>query len=110
MIRPGPRGANRILAYAGLDPRVRESGMWKGRTKMSKRGSSMLRTALFQAASMVRMHHPYFAAIYDRHRHERQKHHRIAISHVARKLVEIIYAVCKSKQPFDPVKLCPSSP
>lgn len=103
----GPRGAHRILAYAGLDPRVRESGLWKGRPKMSKRGSPMLRTALFQAAHMVRVHHPFFAAIYDRHRKEKQKHHTTAVSHVARKLVEIIYAVCKSNQPFDPSKLCP---
>jgi len=103
----GPRGAHRILAYAGLDPRVRESGQWKGRPKMSKRGSTTLRTALFQAASMVRLRHPFFAAIYHRHRIEKQKHHSTAISHVARKLVEIIYAVCKSNQPFDPAKLCP---
>jgi transposase len=103
----GPRGAHRILAYAGLEPRVRESGQWKGRPKMSKRGSPMLRTALFQAATMVRIHHPFFAAIYDRHRKEKQKHHTTAVSHVARKLVEIIYAVCKSNQPFDPAKLCP---
>jgi transposase len=105
----GPRGAHRMLAYAGLDPCVRESGMWKGRIKMSKRGSPVLRTALFQAASMGRLHHPFFAAIYDRQRHQKQKHHHIAISHVARKLVEIIYAVCKSNQPFDPSKLCPST-
>ena len=105
----GPRGAHRILAYAGLDPRVRESGQWKGRAKMSKRGSPVLRTALYQAASMVRLHHPYFAAIYERHRHQKQKHHATAISHVARKLVEVIYAVCKSNQPFDPAKLCPST-
>jgi transposase len=105
----GPRGAHRILAYAGLEPRVRESGQWKGRPKMSKRGSPILRTALFQAASMVRMHHPFFAAIYDRHRKDKQKHHSTAISHVARKLVEIIYAVCKSNQPFDPARLCPAS-
>lgn len=105
----GPRGAHCILAYAGLDPRVRESGQWKGRPKMSKRGSTTLRTALYQAASMVRLHHPFFAAIYHRHRVEKQKHHSVAISHVARKLVEIIYAVCKSNQPFDPTKLCPAA-
>lgn len=106
----GPRGAHRILAYAGMEPRVRESGQWKGRSKMSKRGSTTLRTALYQAACMVRMHDPYFAAIYDRHRKDKQKHHATAISHVARKLVEILYAVCKSNLPFDPSRLCTQTP
>ena len=33
-----------------MDPRVRKSGQWSGKIKMSKRGSVALRTALYQAA------------------------------------------------------------
>lgn len=93
-----------ILAYAGLDPKIRESGTFKGRAKMSKRGSKNLRTALFQAASMARLHSPGFASVYDR-QIKRGKHHYVAISHVARKLVEVLVALEKSGQPFDPEKL-----
>jgi hypothetical protein len=35
------------------------------------------------------------------------KHHSVAISHVARKLLAIIYAVCARGQAFDPTKICP---
>ena len=34
------------------------------------------------------------------------KHHSVAISHVARKLVGIIYAVCARGQSYDPSKIC----
>jgi transposase len=36
---------------------------WSGKIKMSKRGSVALRTALFQAASMARLHEPSLAEI-----------------------------------------------
>ena len=50
---------------------------------MSKRGSVALRTALYQAASMARLHEPRLAEIYHRHKHQMNKHNSVAISHVA---------------------------
>jgi transposase len=94
-----------ILAYAGMDPRVRKSGQWSGKIKMSKRGSTSLRTALYQAASMTRLHEPRLAEIYNRHK-QQNKHHGVAISHVARKLLGIIYAVCARGQSYDSTKIC----
>jgi transposase len=90
-----------------MDPRVRKSGQWSGKIKMSKRGSPTLRTALYQAASMARLHQPRLAEIYYRHRRQMNKHHSVAISHVARKLLAIIYVVCARGQSFDPAKICP---
>jgi transposase len=100
------RPLNALLAYAGMDPRVRKSGQWSGKIKMSKRGSVALRTALYQAASMARLHEPRLAEIYHRHKHQMNKHHSVAISHVARKLLAIIYAVCARGQTYDPTKIC----
>lgn len=102
----GRRPLHAILAYAGMDPRVRKSGQWSGKIKMSKRGSLPLRTALYQAASMARLHEPRLAEIYNHHKHQRNKHHGVAISHVAPKLVGIIYAVCARGQSYDPSKIC----
>jgi hypothetical protein len=48
-----------------MDPRVRQSGQWSGKIKMSKRDSNALRTALYQAASMARLHEPCLAQIYN---------------------------------------------
>ena len=71
----GRRPLHALLAYAGMDPQVRQSGQWSGKTKMSKRGSVALRTALYQAASMARLHEPRLAEIYHHHRNELHKHH-----------------------------------
>jgi transposase len=102
----GRRPLHAILAYAGMDPRVRKSGQWSGKIKMSKRGSVALRTALYQAASMARLHEPRLAEVYNHHKQQMNKHHAVAISHVARKLVAIIYAVCARGQSYDPSKIC----
>ena len=102
-------GYKKLLAFAGLDPRIRQSGKWKGTVKMSKRGSPALRTALFQAASMGRLHCPELQCIYAKHRHTKGKNHRVAVSHVARKLVQLIWVTCRNKAPFDPGKICPIS-
>lgn len=44
------RAVAHLLAFMGAEPRVRESGQWKGQDRMSKRGCEPLRTALFQAS------------------------------------------------------------
>jgi transposase len=102
----GRRPLHAILAYAGMDPRVRKSGQWSGKIKMSKRGSTALRTALYQAASMARLHEPRLGEIYNHHKQQMNKHHGVAISHVARKLLGIIYAVCARGRSYDPTKIC----
>jgi transposase len=55
-----------LLAYAGLDPKLKESGKWRGQTLMSKRGSPYLREALWQAALVASVHDTGFKKIYDK--------------------------------------------
>lgn len=93
--------AKKILAYAGCDPRVRESGKWKGRAKMSKRGSPTLRNALHLLACTIRLHTPYFNAVYKR-QIAAGKHHNVALSHVVRKIVGVMCAMYKTNTPFMP--------
>ena len=52
------KAAARLQAFMGNDPRLQESGQWKGQTKMSKRGVETLRTAFFQAAFSAAQHDP----------------------------------------------------
>ena len=89
----------RILAFAGCEPRLRESGKWRGRTKISKRGSPSLRTALWQAASMCRLHNPLFTQVYAR-QIERGKPHSVALFYVVRKLIEVLCGMYKTGKPF----------
>ena len=61
---------------------------------MSQRGSAALRTALYQAASMARLHEPRLGEIYNRHKHQMNKHHGVAISHVARTRWHHLCSLC----------------
>lgn len=36
-----------VIAYAGMDIEIKESGLWKGKAKLSKRGSGLLRRMLY---------------------------------------------------------------
>lgn len=91
--------AKRMLAYAGAEPRIRESGKWKGTERMSKRGSGSLRTGLMQIAFTISQNDPYFKAIYDS-QIKANKHHRVALSHVVEKLLEVVCALWKSGRKY----------
>lgn len=93
-------GIHRLLAFAGLDPRVRESGQWRGKIRMSKRGSRALRTAIWRAAFVARKHEA-FVQVFQKHRITMKQPFKIAISHVARKMVQSIFGVLRHQQPFD---------
>jgi transposase len=93
-------GGRKLLAFAGLDPRIRQSGQYQGRVKMTKRGSPYLRTALYMAANRARLDHPLFVTIYQKQR-DRGKPHNIALSHVANKLCHVLYAVMRDHRSFE---------
>lgn len=91
---------HRLLAFAGLDPRIRCSGQWTGKVRMSKRGSRALRTAIWRAA-FIACKHPAFADLYRKHRVTMKQHQKLALSHVARKIVQAIYGVLRYQKPFN---------
>jgi len=64
---------------------------------MEKRGSRYLRYAIFNATKYVCLWDPGFAAYLAKKRAE-GKHYNVAISHAAKKLVRLIYALEKSKR------------
>ena len=97
--------ASRMLAFAGCDPSVFESGEFVGsRAHMSKRGSPYLRWALWIAADRARMYDPALRAYYARKRSE-GKCHKVAMSAVVRKLVSVIYAVMRDGTAY----VCPAT-
>lgn len=91
---------DKLAAFAGIDPTVKQSGEFTGtHNHMSKRGSPYLRRALYLAAVACNLHNPALHAVYEKKRAQ-GKHHNIALSAVSRKLVNIIYAVMKSGKPY----------
>jgi len=83
--------AKQFKAYAGIDPRVIQSGNKDIKGKMTKRGNSMLRHGLFLAAFVASQRDPELSEYYQMKRSE-GKTHTHAVCTVARKLCERIYA------------------
>lgn len=94
------KGPDNILAYAGMSPSTYQSGSFEStHAHMEKRGSKYLRYALFNATKYVCQWEPSFKVYLARKRAE-GKHYNVAISHAARKLVRVIWALEKSGQPY----------
>ena len=91
---------DKVLAYAGLSPSTYQSGqLTNGYARMEKRGSRYLRFALYNAAKYVCHWDPTFSAYLAKKRAE-GKHYNVAISHAAKKLVRLIYALERSGEPY----------
>ncbi len=103
--------ADQYVAYTGLDPSRRESGdsiHYNG--KISKRGSPVLRQALYLAAFVIYRKHDYFHRIYRKHR-RLGKQHENALVIVARHLARVIWRMLTDGRGFTkrpPKNLCPS--
>lgn len=94
--------ANQLVAYAGLDTRVKQSGDFSAtNTKLSKRGSPYLRRSIWLAATVAAFKDPALSIYYQGLR-ARGKAHGTAIGAVARKLTNIIFAVLRDQKPYTP--------
>lgn len=92
---------SKLLAFAGLDPSVYQSGNFQAkRTRMSKRGSRAFRYALMNAAHNVVKNNATFKAYYDKKRNEGRSHYN-ALGHCAGKLVRIIHKMLTDDVTFD---------
>lgn len=96
---------HKLLAYAGLDPVIRQSGKFNAsHTRMSKRGSRTLRYALVYSAHNVVKNNETFRSYYDKKCAQGRGHY-AALGHCAGKLVRIIYMMLSRDVAFDPAKL-----
>lgn len=91
---------SKLVAYAGIDASVSQSGQYNSTSmSISKRGSSHLRRALFQAAVTGYKYDPILKAFYEKKK-QQGKHYYVCICAVARKLCHIIYAILKNNKPY----------
>lgn len=89
------KSAKSLVAYAGIDPKVKQSGTsLKHNTHLTKRGSPYLRQSLFQAANIARVHDVELKAYYEKKRSE-GKRYKEAVIATSRKLLYRVYAVLK---------------
>ena len=92
--------SGKLLAFAGLEPSTHQSGKYAASmSRMVKRGSKYLRWALMQAARTVSDSVPIFKE-YLALKRSQGKHYLVAISHVAKKLLRVIFHLLQNDEIF----------
>jgi len=98
---------NKLMAYFGIDPSVKQSGKFEGtQNKMSKRSSRFLRRILYTSA-LANIHkkcngelnNPVLYEYYQKKCVSKPK--KVALGAVMHKLISIIFAVLRDKKPFE---------
>ena len=91
---------NKLLAFAGLEPSIYQSGNFMPSSgSMVKRGSPYLRWAILWAARLVPRFSKTFGEYFDKKSSE-GKHFNVTTSHVAKKLVRVIFSLEKNGAVF----------
>jgi transposase len=98
--------ADQVVAYAGLDIQIRQSGKWKGEAKLSKRGSARLRRLLYMTAvRSIRLKSSAFGQYY--HRLVARGMKKVeALMAVMRKMLLVAYRLLRTEETYDPLKVC----
>jgi len=92
---------NKLVAFAGLDVKVTQSGEFTGtKQHISKRGSPYLRRAIWLAANRAAFCDPILAEYYQSLK-VRGKHHLTAVGAVARKMCNIIFTILRENRPYE---------
>lgn len=96
----GFKSARAITAFAGLNPKLQDSGKHKGHVSISRMGSARLRSGLYMPAVAAMVHNPAIKALKERLQ-ARGKAGKQIVCAAMRKLLHIAYGVLKSGEPFD---------
>lgn len=92
---------NKLVAFAGLDVKVTQSGEFTGtKQHISKRGSPYLRRAIWLAANRAAFCDPLLSDYYQSLK-ARGKHHLTAVGAVARKMCNIIFTILREDRPYE---------
>ncbi len=95
----------KVQAFAGLDPSTYQSGKYTAtHSRMVKRGSKYLRWALLNASRLVAMRDKSFHD-YKEKKLSEGKHYFVALSHVTKKLIRVIFYLLKTGKTYQPQKL-----
>lgn len=95
------KNASKLLSFAGLEPGYYQSGTSEHSGRMVKHGSSHLRYTLMNCCIPLIRSDIVFAEYYAKKRAE-GKPYRVALSHVVKKLLRVIYAIQTKNVLYDP--------
>jgi transposase len=100
-------GVDQVVAYAGLEPRVRQSGTFVGQQKLSKRGPGALRHALYLATLVATRYRPEWRTRYQRLL-DRGRTKKEALAILSRSLLKVVYHLLRTGARYDPARLAPA--
>lgn len=95
----------KLIAMAGIDPAVYQSGKYDGRGRISKRGNSHLRRVVWLMAEKVVQYNEYFRAYYLKRRGEGLPCKK-AVMAAAHKLIRTIFAMLSNRTYFNAKANC----
>jgi transposase len=103
------KAPGQLVAYFGVMPVEVASGVDReGRPRsprryvMSRRGNDLVRRYLWMAALSAIRCNPPVRALYARVVAKHPQHKAVAVGHAMRKLLHLVFAICKTGRPFDP--------
>lgn len=90
-----------VISFAGLDVVARQSGPQDPKRHISKKGNSTIRSMLYICAMSAIRFNPKMKEFYDRIKKSNPAG-KVALVAVMRKMLILMYSVCKSKKSYDP--------
>jgi transposase len=91
----------KLIAAAGLDPTVHESGKYKGQSKISKRGNRHLRRVIWLMTTKVIISNEVFRAYYFKRRKDGLIY-KMAVLATAHKLIRVMFSMLSNQRHFEP--------
>ena len=92
--------SKKLIAFAGLDPSIHQSGKFLGASKLSKRGNRHLRRAIYLMTTSVVSQNVFFKAYFLRRKKEGLPPQK-ALFAVAHKLIRVIFAMLSQRTCFN---------
>lgn len=93
--------SKKVCSFFGLHPVFKQSGDGVFKMRMSKQGSSEVRSILYMVATAALISNPHIKLIYDKHRASGMCHNK-AMGVIMHKILRIVYGMLKNNSPYDP--------
>lgn len=97
----GITSAKQLTSYAGYDVILKESGSFRGKTKISKKGNKRIRGILHMPSMTAIQSNPTLKVFYERLKPNKIKP-MVALVAVQRKLLILMYTLWKNESNYDP--------
>jgi transposase len=96
--------STKAIGYVGFFPKIYQSGQTLWENAICKRGPDLLRWALYMAAVACLRHNPEMRNLYHK-KLSQGKTEKQALICVAKKLLQIMLAMLKSGEPYNPLRV-----